>query len=117
MLDLVALSIVCDVVPLRGENRYLLKEGIKLLRTTQRPSINALCSISGIKQDNVDVFHIGYMLGPRINASGWVNTAYDALNMFLSKDSSSALKYAKMLDEHNRLRRGIESSVLKEAQD
>ena len=117
LLDLVALSIVCDVVPLRGENRYLLKEGIKLLRTTQRPSISALCGIAGLKQDNIDVFHIGYILGPRINASGRVNTAYDALNMFLSEDNSSALKYAKMLDGHNRLRRSIESSVLKEAQD
>ena len=117
LLDLVALSIVCDVVPLRGENRYLLKEGIKLLRTAQRPSIKALCDASGLKQGNIDVFHIGYILGPRINASGRVNTAYDALHMFLSEDSSSALKYAQALDEHNRLRKDIESSVLKEAQD
>jgi len=117
LLDLVALSIVCDVVPLRGENRYLLKEGIKLLKTTKRPSINALCGVSGLKQDNIDVFHMGYILGPRINASGRVNTAYDALRMFLSKDNPSALKYAKRLDEHNRIRRGIESSVLREAQD
>jgi len=64
LLDLVALSIVCDVVPLQGENRYLLKEGIKLLKTTQRPSISALCHIAGLKQNNIDVFHLGYILGP-----------------------------------------------------
>jgi len=62
LLDLVALSIVCDVVPLRGENRYLLKEGIKILRSTRRPSINVLCEVTGLKQDNIDVFHLGIQL-------------------------------------------------------
>ncbi len=117
LLDLVALSIVCDVMPLRGENRYLLEEGIKRLRISERASVNALCEAAGLDRNKIEVFHLGYILGPRINASGRVNTAYDALHMLLAEDIDSAREYAKKLNGYNRLRRNIESSMLKEAQD
>ncbi len=117
LLDLVALSIVCDVVSLRGENRILLKEGLKRLKNSDRFSINALCKTSGVKKHNLDIFHLGYILGPRINASGRVNTAKEALDMFLAKDAQSAETCARRLEGYNRLRREIESGVLKEADD
>jgi single-stranded-DNA-specific exonuclease len=116
LLDLVALSIVCDVVPLVGENRILLKQGINQLRNTQRPAIKALCAISRIKQSNIDIFHLGFILGPRINACGRVNTAHDALELFLSEDYQQALRRARKLNKWNQIRRNIEKKVLREAE-
>ncbi len=117
LLDLVALSIVCDVVPLIGENRAYLKEGLRRFRNSFRVSINALCEVSGVKKENVDVFHLGYILGPRINASGRVNTAKDALKMFLEEDFTLAKEHALRLQRYNHLRRDIETVVLREADE
>jgi len=116
VLDLVALSLVCDVVPLQGENRSLLAEGLKLLRRSQRHAIKALCAVAGIKQQNIDTFHIGYILGPRINASGRVAHADDSLQLFLSETPQKAREFAVRLNEHNSLRRNIEAQILKEAE-
>ena len=116
VLDLVALSLVCDVVPLIGENRTLLKEGLKVIRESQRYSIKSLCKIAGIKQENIDVFHIGFILGPRINASGRVAHPQDSLELFFAKNQDKADEIATRLSEYNRLRRGIEAQILKEAE-
>ncbi|MBP7088411.1 MAG: single-stranded-DNA-specific exonuclease RecJ [Candidatus Omnitrophica bacterium] len=116
VLDLVALSVVCDVVPLVGENRALLKEGLGIIRESKRYSISALCKVSGIKQENIDVFHIGFILGPRINSSGRVAHPKDSLELFLAEDQEKANKIALRLNEYNRLRRGIEAQILKEAE-
>ncbi|UCD15448.1 MAG: single-stranded-DNA-specific exonuclease RecJ, partial [Candidatus Omnitrophota bacterium] len=116
VLDLVALSVVCDVVPLKGENRALLQEGIKYLRRTARPAIKALCRVARLKQENIDTFHIGFILGPRINASGRVAHAQEALELFLSEDEEKAYALAVRFDEYNRRRRDIEARILKEAE-
>jgi len=115
VLDLVALSLVCDVVPLRGENRTLLKEGISVIKKSKRVAIKALCKVSGIKQQNIDIFHIGYILGPRINASGRIAHAEDSLKLFLTDNSSEAEAIASKLSEYNKLRKGIEKKILQEA--
>lgn len=116
VLDLVALSLVCDVVSLQGENRDLLVEGLKVLRTSKRYAIKALCDVAGIKQKNLDTFHIGYIIGPRINASGRVAHADDSLQLFLAESQEQADTLAARLDEHNSLRRNIEAQILKEAE-
>ena len=116
VLDLVALSLVCDVVPIKGENRALLNEGLKLLKDSSRLPIKALCDISRIKQQNIDVFHIGYILGPRINASGRVAHAKEALKMFLTEDMEEANALANKLQDYNKLRRDIEYKILREAE-
>jgi len=115
VLDLVVLSLVCDVVPLRGENRTLFKQGIEVIKRSNRPAIKALCKVSGIKQHNIDIFHIGYILGPRINASGRIAHAKDSLKLFLTDSGSEAEAIAAKLSEYNKLRKGIESKILKEA--
>lgn len=117
VLDLVALSLVCDVVPLLGENRVLLKEGLKVIRNTNRPGIKALCKAGSIKQENIDVFHIGYILGPRLNASGRVAHARDSLEIFLSEDCQEIDSMVSKLSEYNKLRKEIESKILKEAEE
>lgn len=116
VLDLVALSLICDVVPLSGENRVLLKEGLLALKSTKRVAIKALCKVSGIRQENIDIFHVGYILGPRINASGRVAHAQESFDLFLTEDQSRADKLAKQLSEYNQLRKNIEVQILKEAE-
>ncbi|MFA7676981.1 MAG: single-stranded-DNA-specific exonuclease RecJ [Candidatus Omnitrophota bacterium] len=116
VLDLVALSIVCDVVPLQGENRSLLNEGLKVIRTSTRPAIKALCKAGKIKQENIDIFHIGYVLGPRINASGRMSDARDSLDLFLTQEQLEADNLAVRLNDYNLKRRAIEAQILQEAQ-
>ncbi len=117
VLDLVALSIVCDVVPLLGENRILLKEGIKHLRKSNRAGIKALCQIAKINQKNINNFHIGFILGPRINASGRIAHAKDALELFLTEDLEKAKKVALKLNKYNQLRKNVEKQILREAEE
>jgi len=116
-LDLAALSIVCDVMPLTGENRILLKEGLKVIRESKRPAIKALCAAGKIKQENIDIFHIGYVLGPRINASGRIAHADDSFELFLTKDQARAIELAQKLNEHNKLRKDVETQILREAEE
>ena len=115
-LDLVALSIVCDVVPLKGENRILLNEGLKWIKQTPRMAIKALCDVSRIKQEKIDIFHIGYILGPRINASGRIAHAEDALDVFLTEDKDKLYRKVQKLAEFNKQRKGIEDNILKQAE-
>ena len=115
-LDLVALSLVCDVVPLKGENRVLLRGGLEAIRQSPRLAIKALCKAGSVKQENIDTFHIGYILGPRINASGRVAHAQESLELFLTEDESKVYDLASKLSEYNKLRRSIEAQILKEAE-
>ncbi|MBU0896915.1 MAG: single-stranded-DNA-specific exonuclease RecJ [Candidatus Omnitrophota bacterium] len=116
VLDLVALSLICDVAPLKGENRILLKASLKVLKESPRPAIKALCQASSLKQQNLDTFHIGYILGPRINASGRVAHAQDSLEIFLTDDEREACDIAAKLGDYNQLRKGIGADVLKQAE-
>ncbi len=116
VLDLVALSTVCDVVPLIGENRALVREGLKVLRNSPRAAIKALCKSGSIKQENIDIFHIGFILGPRINAAGRISHAQESLDLFLSRDEDKAYNMAAILNKHNLLRKKIETSILQEAE-
>lgn len=115
-LDLVALSLVCDVVPLVGENRALLREGLNYIRQSPRLAIKALCRASSLKQESISAFHLGFILGPRINAAGRVAHAMDSLELFLTEDQQKADKIASQLGEFNRLRKNIEAEIQKQAQ-
>ena len=83
LLDLVALSVVCDVAPLRSENRIFLAEGLKRLRENKRPALQVLCEITKIKPNNIKAYHLGFILGPRINACGRISSAKEVLDLFL----------------------------------
>jgi len=117
LLDLVALSIVCDVVPLRGENRVLLKEGLKILKKSERPGIRALCEVAKVNQAFLEPFHLGFMLGPRINACGRMSHAQEVFDLFTCADKEYARNIALRLDKYNRLRKSVEKSILKEAEE
>lgn len=115
-LDLVSLGTVSDVVPLVGENRILVKEGLKLLADGgSNRGIKALMEASGLKKKEVGSFDIGFILGPRINATGRLGSADVAVELLLTEDAEKAGVLAKRLNEANRERQRIEGSTLKEA--
>jgi single-stranded-DNA-specific exonuclease len=115
-LDLVCLGTVADVVPLNGENRVIAKEGLALLSETKRVGLKALIENSGIKNKNISSAFISYILGPRINASGRMDTAETALNLLMSHEQKEAVEFAQILEKYNRQRQKIEGEILKEAQ-
>lgn len=114
-LDLVCLGTVADVVPLLGENRFLVKEGLKKLNNTKRPGLRSLIGISGIKNKKINTVSIGYILGPRINACGRLDSSESALKLLLCSSDSEAEILAKELHSKNQERQRIESKIMEEA--
>lgn len=109
-LDLVALGTVADLVPLTGENRILVSAGLAALSTTRRPGLVALKTVSAIKGP-VGVYETGYLLGPRLNAAGRLETAAEALHLLLAKSLAEAEPLAHDLDACNRERQTIEREI------
>ena len=115
-LDLVTLGTVSDVAPILGENRILVKEGLKLLKNGgSNKGVKALIEVSGIKKDKIGAFEIGFILGPRINAAGRLGYAGIAVELLLTEDDARAKELAKKLNEANQERQKIEKNTLKEA--
>ena len=114
-LDLVAISTASDIVPLEGENRILMREGIEKLRTTTRAGLKGLARVAKINLEHVAGSNIVFGLGPRINAAGRLEDARFAVELLLSDSESDALKMAQRLDESNTQRRQMDRDVLKEA--
>ena len=114
-LDLVALGTIADVAPLTGENRILAKEGMKKLRAAGKEGLKALMNVAGVDPEGLTCRHIGFALGPRINAMGRVGSANVALDLLLCEDRAEAARIAGMLDRENKNRQGIEKDILKQA--
>ncbi len=104
LLDLVALGTVADVVPLRGQNRSLVRRGLEHLNAMERPGIRALSQQAGLKPGTVDATAIGYVLGPRINAAGRLADAQKAYRLLVTADPAEAQALASALDGLNRER-------------
>ncbi|MEA2450336.1 MAG: single-stranded-DNA-specific exonuclease, partial [Thermoleophilaceae bacterium] len=115
-LDLVALATVADVVPLRGENRRLVREGLAPLQRTRKPGLRALMRVAGVEPAKVDEQAIGFRLCPRINAAGRLARADAALELVLTDDEARAAEVADELDILNRERRDTETRILFEAE-
>jgi len=116
-LDLVSLGTIADVVPLKGENRVIAKEGLKRLARTNKVGLKALMESSGISNKKLSTTFVSYIIGPRINASGRIDNAEIALALLLSQEKGRAQELAKAIETHNRQRQKIESRILEEAQD
>ncbi len=116
-LDLVALGTIADSVPLIGENRIIAKEGLERIFHTKRPGLKALIESSRIKGKKITTEYVSFILGPRINASGRVDTAELALSLLMSENEDEAKGLAKAIEVCNRQRQKIESIILEEAQD
>lgn len=115
LLDLVALGTVCDVVTLVDENRTHVFWGLKVLSRTRRPGLKALMAVAGVRPETVNARSLGFGLGPRMNASGRLETAQYALDMLTATDPMQALELARKLDTMNQARRRDQDQIFKEA--
>jgi len=113
-LDLVALGTIADLVPLVGENRILAYHGLKRMNEKKNPGIRSLLEVAGIDQE-VGAGHVGFALGPRINASGRLDSADTAVKLLITPDMNEAEMLAKELDEMNRERQALVESMTEEA--
>jgi len=113
-LDLVALGTVCDVVPLTGLNRAYVAQGIKVLAGRGNAGLVALADVAGIKE-KPGGYHLGFVLGPRVNAGGRVGRADLGTRLLSCDDSQAAREMAAELDAFNQERRAIEAGVLEAA--
>lgn len=115
LLDLVALGTICDIVPLLGENRTMAFWGLKVMSQTRRPGIRALMSVSKINPHEVSARSLGFGLGPRLNASGRLETAQLSLDLLTTHDNGEALQLAQELDSMNQMRRKEQNRIFEEA--
>lgn len=115
VLDLVAVGTVADVVPLRGENRILVKHGLGRVNTTSNNGLRALVTNAKLTKKKITPFHVGFILGPRINAAGRMDSAHTSLDLFLSEDSAQAEDIARELEGHNQDRQRLQNSIISEA--
>jgi len=115
LLDLVALGTVCDIVTLVDENRTNVYYGLKVLSQTRRPGLKALMAVSGVRPEAVNARSLGFGLGPRMNASGRLETAQYALDLLTAKEGMKALELANQLDAMNKNRRLEQDEIFKEA--
>ena len=113
-LDLVALGTVCDVVPLTGVNRALVAQGIKVLRQRHNVGLSALADVAGLSEPP-GAYHLGFLLGPRVNAGGRVGLSDLGARLLACDDPREAADLARELDRLNKERQAIEQQVLAEA--
>ncbi len=111
-LDLAALATVCDLVPLRGENRRIVREGLVALARTRKPGLRALMAVGAVAPAELTEHALGFRLGPRINAAGRMRRADAALELLLTDDGARADEVAHELDLLNRDRREAETRIL-----
>jgi single-stranded-DNA-specific exonuclease len=111
-LDLVALATVADVVPLHGENRALVRAGLRALAATSKPGLRALMAVARVDPSALDSSSIGFRLAPRINAAGRLARADAGLELLLTSDPERAKAIAAELDRCNMDRRDVETRIL-----
>jgi len=113
-LDLVAVSICADIVPITGENRILTWYGLKQLNKSPRPGLEALIQFSAFKKE-LNVSNVVFGIAPRINAAGRIKHARDAVKLLLAGTLAEAAEDAKLIDSNNLLRRDVDSRMTEEA--
>jgi single-stranded-DNA-specific exonuclease len=115
LLDLVALGTVADLAPLEGENRALVARGLGWLNPPQRPGVQMLMAQAGVQAGRVDAATIGFVLGPRLNAAGRLESALDAYELLVTDDMFRAGQLAQKLEVQNRERQSLTQATLEQA--
>jgi single-stranded-DNA-specific exonuclease len=113
---LAALGTIADVVPLVGENHVLASFGLRALAGTKHPGILALIEVAGLAERALEADHIGFMLGPRLNAAGRLGHAREAVELLTTAGPEAARTIARELDRRNRDRQDLEKHILQEAE-
>lgn len=114
LLDLVALGTVCDVVSLTGVNRAFVAQGLKVMKNRENIGLRTLCDVAGL-QEEPSAYHLGFVVGPRINAGGRVGKSSLGAELLSLDDEEKAKKIAEILHSNNLQRKDIEKNVLEEA--
>lgn len=115
-LDLVALGTVADIVPLTGENRVMVRRGIHLIRMGRRPGLNALAGVAGKNIQQVSAADIGFILGPRLNAAGRMESALQAYDLLIGDSIDSVGRAAQILEDQNSERQKATRKAQEKAQ-
>jgi single-stranded-DNA-specific exonuclease len=115
-LDLVALATIADVVPLVGENRTLVRRGLRVLASTRKPGLRALMAVARVDAGRVNERAVGFALAPRLNAAGRMYRADAGLELILTEDPLRAAQIADELDRANQERREVETRIRYEAE-
>lgn len=113
--DLIAIGTVADVVTLRGENRIFVKKGLPVIERTRKAGLMALLDVAKVRGKTIKPFYIGFILGPRLNAAGRMDSATTALQLLLADDYTEALSLAQSLESHNVSRQKMQGEVVQEA--
>lgn len=114
-LDLVAIGTIADLAPITGENRIIAYHGLKEITFTQKPGLIALKKVARCNNKDIDASDVGFLLGPRLNAAGRLETAEDAIKLLVSEDIEEATQIAGCLNETNRERQKIQAEIFREA--
>ncbi|RIV17885.1 single-stranded-DNA-specific exonuclease RecJ [Fibrisoma montanum] len=113
-LDLVAISIASDIVPITGENRVMAHYGLKVLNQSPRPGVKALIKVAGFTRE-LDITNVVFGLGPRINAAGRIQHARAAVQLMLSHSEEEADQFALEINKHNASRREFDTTMTEQA--
>ena len=116
LLEFAAFATVCDVMELKDENRILVKEGLKRLKNTRNLGLQALMEVNGIDTARLSAYHLGFVLGPCLNATGRLDTAKRALELLLAKTKVEAMSAARELKELNDSRKNLTLQGVEEAE-
>ena len=116
-IGLAAAGTVADCLPLVGINRNIVIHGLQSLRLNPNPGIKKLIEISGVKQDSLSAYDLGFVIGPRLNAVGRLSNPTEALRLLCSQNSLQASKYAQNLDKFNKDRQSLQKDNLKIAEE
>ncbi|PYZ98801.1 single-stranded-DNA-specific exonuclease RecJ [Alteribacter lacisalsi] len=114
-LDLFTLGTVADLVPLKEENRYLVQRGLTAIAGTNRPGLRSLMNLSGVDTEEVTEEHVGFALGPRLNAAGRLDSADPAVALLITQDPAEGEEIAQQVDGLNKERQKIVNDMTKEA--
>jgi len=116
LLEFAALSTVCDVMELKDENRILVKEGLKRMKQTRNQGLKALMEVNELNPENLTAYHLGFVVGPCLNATGRLDTAKRALELLQSENKVDAMSAARELKELNDSRKNLTLQGVKEAE-
>jgi len=115
LLDLAALATVADLVPLTGENRIIVRYGLRVLQATRWPGLRALIAAAGLADKPIRAGQVAFVLGPRINAVGRVGDANDGLRLLLTDEPAEGERLAGQLERQNAERQALDQRTLEEA--
>lgn len=116
LTELAALGTIADIVPLIGENREIVRRGLKAMAVTKLIGLEALIKISGCQKEHITSENIGFMLAPRLNAVGRLEHAQSAVELLVSDDEAAAMEIAEKLNYENSVRQDISRKIMEEAE-